>query len=77
MHRICRALGVESAAAGIFDLAKTLGLPQSLRALGFDAHDLDRASDLAMLSPYWNPRPYSRMEIRELLQHAYEGDRPS
>jgi len=77
MHRICRALGVESAAAGIFDLAKTLGLPQSLRALGFEAQDLDRASDLAMLSPYWNPRPYSRMEIRELLQHAYEGDRPS
>ena len=77
MHRIGRALGVESAAAGIFDLAKTLGLPQSLRALGFEAHDLDRASDLAMLSPYWNPRPYSRMGIRELLQHAYEGDRPS
>jgi maleylacetate reductase len=71
MHRICRALGVESAAAGIFDLAKSLGLPQSLRELGFQAHDLDRASDLAMLSSYWNPRPYSRMGIRELLQHAY------
>ena len=77
MRRIARALGAESAAAGLFDLANALGVPQSLRELGFQAHDLDRASDLAMLSPYWNPRPCSRVEIRELLQHAYEGDRPS
>ncbi len=77
MQRICRALGTGSAAAGIFDLAKALGLPQSLRDLGLGAHDLDRASDLAMVSPYWNPRPFLLADIRELLQRAYEGDRPS
>ena len=30
-------------------------------------------------NPYWNPRPIGRSqlaEIRELLQHAYEGVRP-
>lgn len=77
MQRICRALGAESAAAGLFDLGKMLGVPQSLRALGLEAHDLDRAADLAMSNPYWNPRPLSRAEIRGLLEQAYEGERPS
>jgi alcohol dehydrogenase class IV len=77
MQRICRALGSDSAAAGLFDLAKSLGLPLSLRDLGLAAHHLDRAATLAMSNPYWNPRPFSRVEIRELLQHAFEGVRPS
>ena len=77
MQRICRALGADGAAAGLFDLGTALGLPQSLRELGLQARDLDRASHIAMSSPYWNPRPFSRAEIRELLEHAYQGERPS
>ncbi len=38
--------------------------------------DLDRAADIALAGPYWNPRPIERDPIRALLQAAYEGVRP-
>lgn len=41
--------------------------------------DIDRAADIAVSNPYWNPRPIGsaqRTEIRELLQRAFEGVRP-
>lgn len=41
--------------------------------------DLDRTADIAVSSPYWNPRsfgPAQRAEIRKLLQQAFEGVRP-
>ncbi|EHP41128.1 iron-containing alcohol dehydrogenase [Cupriavidus basilensis OR16] len=40
------------------------------------AEDLDRAADIALANPYWNPRPIERAPIRELLQAAFEGVRP-
>jgi hypothetical protein len=40
------------------------------------AEDLDRASDMAVANPYWNPRPIERGLIRDLLQRAYDGARP-
>jgi maleylacetate reductase len=76
MQRISRALGATSAAAGVFDLAKRLGAPTTLRDIGMRAEDLDRAADLAVQNQYPNPRPLERGAIRELLQHAFEGMRP-
>jgi maleylacetate reductase len=76
MQRIARALGAQSAAAGVFDLAKRHAAPTSLRAIGMRAGDLDRAADLAVQNQYPNPRPLERSAIRELLQHAFDGDRP-
>ncbi len=82
MARIERALGVSgktSAAAGLFDLAHQNGAPVALKDIGMQAADLDRAADIAVSSPYWNPRafgPAERGQIRELLQRAYEGVRP-
>jgi maleylacetate reductase len=73
--RIARALGTEDAASGLYELIRSLGLPQSLRALGLKESDLDRAAELATQSPYWNPRPFSQEEIRQLLGRAYAGDR--
>jgi maleylacetate reductase len=73
MARIARALGRPDAARGLFDLAHELGAPVSLRALGLRESDLDRACDLALANPYWNPRPVERAPLRELLQNAYEG----
>lgn len=77
--RIIRALGGkhESAGAALFDLAKDLGAPLTLRELGLTEPDLDRATDIALSNPYWNPRPIEREAIRELLQNAYEGKRPA
>ena len=40
------------------------------------ASDLDRAADIAVRTPYPNPRPLERGAIRELLQRAFDGVRP-
>jgi maleylacetate reductase len=76
MSRIARALGVKSAAQGLFDLAKSLGAPVSLESLGLKEADLDRAAEIASQNPYWNPRPVTREGIRALLGDAFEGKRP-
>jgi maleylacetate reductase len=39
--------------------------------------DLDRATDAALQSAYWNPRPIERDPIRALLDDAYHGRRPT
>jgi alcohol dehydrogenase class IV len=79
MERIARALGTPSAAAGLFDLARVNGAAVALRDIGMKAQDLDRAADISVANPYWNPRafgPDQRHEIRDLLQRAYDGTRP-
>ena len=77
MHRIARALGSASAAAGIFDLALRHGAPVALKDIGMPADGLDRAADLAVQTPYPNPRPLERAAIRDLLQNALDGVRPA
>ena len=62
--------------AGLWDFAKALGAPLSLRELGLAEGDLDEAADIAVRDPYWNPRPVERGAIRELLQDAWAGTRP-
>ena len=82
MARVAKALRLESegaewAAAGLYDLAARLGSPLSLQAIGMHEADLDRAADLATQNPYYNPGPVTRDGIRVLLQHAFEGRRPT
>ncbi|MGX9393989.1 maleylacetate reductase (plasmid) [Nitrobacteraceae bacterium UC4446_H13] len=59
-----------------YDFASSLGAPLALRDIGLSGSDLDRAADLAVKTPYWNPRPVTRDAVRELLQRAWEGGRP-
>lgn len=61
---------------GLYDFAKSLGAPMALKDLGLAEADLDRAADLALQNPYWNPRPIEREAVRELLQRAWSGTRP-
>ncbi|MFC0218903.1 maleylacetate reductase [Pseudochelatococcus lubricantis] len=65
-----------SVGGGLYDFAAALGAPLALRDLGLAKADLDRAADLAVKNPYWNPRPVERGAIRALLQRAWEGARP-
>ncbi|AZG09672.1 maleylacetate reductase [Pigmentiphaga sp. H8] len=76
MARIARAIGAQDAAAGLHDLARDNGAPVALRDLGMPEADLDRAADIAVSNPYWNPRPIERTAIRALLQNAWAGVRP-
>lgn len=76
MRRIERALEAKSAAQAVFDLAKGNGAPVALRDIGMKAADLDKACEIAMQNQYPNPRPLERAAIRQLLQDAFEGNRP-
>jgi alcohol dehydrogenase class IV len=77
MRRIARALEGGSAAQAVYDLAKDNGAPVALRELGLQPADLDRACELALQTPYPNPRPLERAALRQLLQDAFDGRRPS
>lgn len=76
MARVARALGVSDAARGVFELARQLGAPTSLAAIGMTADGLDRAADLAVQNQYPNPRPLERAALRALLQRAFDGAPP-
>jgi maleylacetate reductase len=76
MQRIARAIASTSAATGLFDLAKKLGAPLSLKQLGMPESGLDKAADIAVSNPYPNPRPLERAAIRQLLDDGYHGRRP-
>ena len=76
MQSISRALGSSNAAAGLYDLAKKLGAPQTLKELGMSEVGLDKAADIAVSNPYPNPRSLERAAIRQLLDDAFHGRRP-
>lgn len=77
MSRVARALGGGSAAQAVFDLALHNGAPVALKDIGMQEADLDQACDIALQNQYPNPRPLERHALRELLQSAYEGVRPT
>lgn len=76
MFRIARALGSENAALGVFELGRELGISSGLREIGMQESDLDRACELALSNPYWNPRPIERGPLRSLLQDAWSASAP-
>ena len=76
MQTIARALGAESAPTGLYELGHAVNANMALRNLGLAESDLDRAADLAVQNPYWNPRPIERDAIRELLERAWAGNPP-
>jgi maleylacetate reductase len=60
----------------LFDFAASLRAPAKLKDLGVSEADLDRAANIAVKNPYWNPRPFDHGNILALLQDAWEGRRP-
>lgn len=76
MKKIAAALGAEDAARGLHDLAKRLGAPTSLAAIGMKVDGIDKAADIAVKNPYWNPRPIDRAGIHRLIDNAFHGRAP-
>lgn len=74
---IAGVIGVADAAQGLFELAAAAGAPSSLAQLGMDRIDLDRAADIVVENPGFNPRPVDRAWIRRLLNDAFEGKQPT
>lgn len=77
VNAVARALGTDDAPRGLYELARRGGVPVALADIGMREVDLDRAADLALANPYWNPRPVERMGIRKLLQDAFDGREPA
>ena len=76
-ERVSRALGTEHAAQALYDLAVSVHAPIALKELGVQEDDLDRAAQLAVQTPYYNPRPFTQEAIRSLLDNAFHGRRPA
>ena len=74
--KINRALKTRDAPRALFELAKGLGGRMALRDLGMPSDGVDRAVELALANPYWNPRPLEREPLRGLLRDALEGKSP-
>jgi maleylacetate reductase len=77
IQRATRATGGQHAAQALFGLAKRLGAPTSLAMIGMPVDGLDHAADLSVQTPYPNPRPLERAQLRALLQRAYDGHLPA
>ncbi|WP_146590180.1 maleylacetate reductase [Puniceibacterium confluentis] len=76
MARIAAAIDAEDAPVGLYRMAQKLGVPTALCDLGVKQTDLDRACEIALANPYWNPRPIEAAPLRALLQRAWEGAEP-
>lgn len=76
MQRVARALRVSDAPQGLYDLMQQVGSQKSLREFGLTESDLEKAADLAVKNPYYNPRPITRDGVLKMLQAAYDGRRP-
>lgn len=77
MRIVATALGAGDAAAGLYDLARSIGAPLSLQEIGMPADGIERAAALATENPYANPRPVEFAGVLHLLDDAYYGRRPS
>ncbi len=76
MTRIKRALGVDNAARGLYDLNVKLGLPTGLKGLGMREEDIDKAIEVVSAVKIAHPRPVSKIDVAEIVRQAYFGEPP-
>src|SRR5690606_25921006 len=77
MARAARALGSDDAPRALWHLAGRIHAPRSLRGLGMPEAGIDKATQLALQNPYWNPRPLQEDRLRALLRRAWAGEPPA
>jgi maleylacetate reductase len=73
MQRMSRAMHGEQPPSFLYRFAAANGARTSLRQLGLQEADIERAADIAMANPYWSPRPLEHAAIVRLLRRAFEG----
>ncbi|MGE4124025.1 MAG: maleylacetate reductase [Pusillimonas sp.] len=77
LSRAARALGTDNAGLGLWELAKKVNAPTALKDIGMAESDLEKALEIALKNPYWNPRPLEADGLRALLKRAWAGEAPS
>jgi len=76
MHRAARALKADNVAEGLWTLAERIKAPRALKDIGMPESGIDKATELALKNPYWNPRPLTEKDIRALIRRAWAGEAP-
>jgi len=74
MRALARAFGTDDAVEGLNVLLAKLKVKRGLKELGMPEDGIDKAADLAVKNPYWNPRPIEREGIREVIRRAWAGE---
>lgn len=59
---------------GLNVLLRELGVKRALRDFGMKEGDMERAAEIAVGNPYWNPRSVEKEGIRELIRRAWAGE---
>lgn len=76
MEKLATALpGSEGdAVKGLNVLLARLGVKRALADYGLKEGDVDRAAELAVANPYWNPREIQKAPVRELIRRAFASE---
>ncbi|KTT40671.1 Maleylacetate reductase [Pseudomonas oryzihabitans] len=80
LERAARALGgVEAEEVGplLYELNRKLGITLALAAIGFPVDGPAETARIACDSPYYNPRPFERAPIEQMLERARMGMAPA
>lgn len=59
---------------GLNILLERLQVKRGLKDFGFKEEDVDKAAEIAVSNPYWNPRAVEKEPLRELLRRAWAGE---
>lgn len=59
---------------GLNVLLEKLKVKRGLKEYGMKEEDVDKAAEIAVGNPYWNPREIEKGPIRELIRRAWAGE---
>jgi len=76
MARIKRALGVDDAARGLYDLNVRIGLPTGFSGLGMREADLGKAIEVMAAVKIDHPKPVSKADFADIITQAFAGAPP-
>jgi maleylacetate reductase len=76
MAALERALDSPLPAKKLHGIVQESSAPTALKDLGMKSEDIERIIDLALQTPYPNPRPLEREALRKLLDDAWAGKSP-
>ena len=69
----CSALDHVYAPAALLELARSMGAPTNLAAIGFKEKDIEKAVDTVLAKPYANPKELTKKGLIDMLVKAYAG----
>lgn len=59
---------------GLNVLLAKLKLKQGLKDYGMKEEDIDKAAEIAVSNPYWNPRAIEKAPLRETIRRCWAGE---